>query len=56
MQVVTAFAKIGETALCTQYPPQDSLSEAIYQATGRVVPQSKPPENKNLTQELELMN
>jgi len=43
--------KIGETALGTQYPQQDSLSEAIYKATGRVVPQSKPPENNNLTQE-----
>jgi len=51
MQVVTANKKIGETALGTQYPPQDSLSEAIYKATGRVVPQSKPPENNNLTQE-----
>ena len=50
-QALTANKKIGETALGAQYPQQDSLSEAIYKATGRVVPQSKPPENNNLTQE-----
>lgn len=50
-QALTANKKIGETALGAQYPQQDSLSEAIYKATGRVVPQSKPPENNNLTQD-----
>ena len=38
-QALTANKKIGETALGTQYPQTANLSEAIYKATGRVVPQ-----------------